>query len=82
MSIDMMTPLQTVCCEGKINKRWVSYREKAIDQKRTIGKITENTLPIYMSLRRSLSAIPCSQPLNEIKLRKTTNFRDNDDQST
>lgn len=43
MSIDMMTPAQAVCCEGKINKRWVSYREKVIYQKQTIGEIPENT---------------------------------------
>lgn len=54
MSIDMMTPVQAVCCEGKINKRWVSYREKAIYQKRTIGEIPENTLPLYVAQKKSV----------------------------
>lgn len=28
MSLDNMTPCQAASCKGKINKRWISYREK------------------------------------------------------
>lgn len=62
MSINIMTPLQAVCCEGKINKRWVSYRERAIDQKRTIGEISENTLPLYVAQKKSVGHTLQSTP--------------------
>ena len=32
MSIDMMTPLEASLCQGKLNKRWHSYREATINK--------------------------------------------------
>ena len=46
MSIDMMTPTQAACCEGELNKWWVSYRVKAIKEKLTGLEIPENSLPL------------------------------------
>ena len=45
MSIDMMTPAMAATCEGKIKKRWVSYRERAILEKQAL-EIPENSLPL------------------------------------
>ena len=33
MSINMMTPAMAALCVGEIQKRWTSYREKAIREK-------------------------------------------------
>ncbi len=45
MSIDMMTPAMAALCVGKIKKRWISYREKAIREKQAL-EIPENSLPL------------------------------------
>ena len=42
MSIDMMTPAMAALCVGKIKKRWISYREKAIREKQAL-EIPENS---------------------------------------
>jgi len=44
MSINMMTPVQAAFCEGKINKRWHSYREDAI--RRTALENAGKSLPL------------------------------------
>ena len=33
LSLDGMTPREAALCEGEINKKWISYREKAIKSK-------------------------------------------------
>ena len=33
LSLDGMTPHEAALCEGEINKKWISYREKAIKNK-------------------------------------------------
>ena len=45
MSIDMMTPAMAALCVGEIQKRWISYREKAIREKQAL-EIPENSLPL------------------------------------
>lgn len=48
MSINMMTPSQAAQCTGEIDKRWISYREKAIKEKSQQDKllIPENCLSL------------------------------------
>lgn len=46
MSLDMMTPAQVANCTGEIKKRWVSYRENAIKEKRLSCEIPDNSLPL------------------------------------
>jgi transposase InsO family protein len=45
MSIDMMTPAEASLCEGEIKKHWISYREKAIRERKAL-EIPENSLPL------------------------------------
>lgn len=46
MSVDMMTPAQAACCEGELNRRWISHRINAIKEKERASGITENCLPL------------------------------------
>lgn len=46
MSVGMMTPEQAGRCRGELEKRWTSYRMKAIKEKNGCADITGKSLPL------------------------------------
>ena len=46
MSIDMMTPTDAATCVGELNKKWISFRTKAIKANSENAFIPENCLPL------------------------------------
>ena len=50
MSIDMMTPIQTISCEGELKKWWINYRVKAIKEKDTDLEIPDDSLLLFAVL--------------------------------
>ena len=76
MSLNNMTPRQTVSCMGKIQKKWISYREKYLENLE-IQEGACTFAPQTLKMIERLSAEPIQQKQG-LRENYSTSVRDKD----
>ena len=76
MSLNNMTPRQAASCTGKIQKKWISYREKYLE-KMEIQEGACTFAPLTLNMIEQLSAEPIQQKQG-LRENYSTSARDKD----